>query len=590
VATNPLIGYNSDTLKNTVSNRQTTGKVKMTNDLNSGAVEPIANRSQALYRKWRSQTFGELVGQEAITRTLKNAISSQRIGHAYLFCGPRGTGKTSTARLLAKAVNCLDSNSSNRPCNQCEPCLSIAEGRAVDLIEIDAASNNGVDNVRDLREKITTRPAQLKKKVYIIDEVHMLTDSAFNALLKTLEEPPPHAMFILATTDPQDIPATVVSRCQRFDFQRIKLDTIADRMAFVCQQEDISFDQTALEMLARQSTGSLRDALSLLDQIIVFSGGVITVEAVQAMLGVSNHEAIAAFTTALVSGDLAQGLEQINKLVQSGSDLKRFNRELVDYLRGIMLVKANPNSGELLNLTSEALTNMREQANNLALPGLVNLLKVFSNVDYSLKVSPYAQLPLELALMEAVLQQPEDRPRPVASTPPVSRPSSTPVPPRPTPVEVKPSAPPVREQPAPALITKSEPVKEPVAPVAPVTQNISDDKNGFELEAVTGVWRKFMDSVATVEKTTHALLLEARPVAVKGNQVTLAFKWAFHREKISTDKKRLMVEEHLSKVLGQAVIVRCVPEEGYDNSVKAEANSKITNYARMMNATVREIN
>jgi DNA polymerase III subunit gamma/tau len=558
----------------------------MANEVNSAmAGEPIANRSQALYRRWRSQTFGELVGQEAITRTLKNAISSQRIGHAYLFCGPRGTGKTSTARLLAKAINCLDSDPINRPCNKCEPCLSIAEGRAVDLIEIDAASNNGVDNVRDLREKITTRPAQLKKKVYIIDEVHMLTDSAFNALLKTLEEPPPHAMFILATTDPQDIPATVVSRCQRFDFQRIKLDTIAERMAYVCREENISADITALEMLARQSTGSLRDALSLLDQIIVYSGGIITVEAVQAMLGVSNLEAVADFSESLATGDMAQGLEQINKLVQSGSDLKRFNRELVDYLRGIMLVKANPNSGELLNLTGESLTRMRDQATRLQLTDLLNFLKIFSAVDYGLKVSPYAQLPLELALMEAVLQQPEartnvERPRP-QPVPTALRPSSTP------PIER--SAPPPTPKPQPSVV-KNEPIKEPAAAVPLENSAPATDVPGIELEAVKGIWGKFMDSVANVEKTTHALLLEARPVAIKGNQVTLAFKWAFHREKISGDKKRLMVEEHLSKVLGHSVIVRCVPEEGYDNAPKDDTKSKITNYARMMNASVREIN
>jgi DNA polymerase-3 subunit gamma/tau len=549
--------------------------------------EPIANRSQALYRKWRSQTFSELVGQEAITRTLKNAISSQRIGHAYLFCGPRGTGKTSTARLLAKAINCQESDPVQRPCNRCEPCLSIAEGRAVDLIEIDAASNNGVDNVRDLREKITTRPAQLKKKVYIIDEVHMLTDSAFNALLKTLEEPPPHAMFILATTDPQDIPATVVSRCQRFDFQRISLDTIAERLKFVCEQENISADSNALEILARQSTGSLRDALSLLDQIIVYSGGVITVEAVQAMLGVSNLGAVADFTDSLIAADLGQGLEQINKLVQSGSDLKRFNRELVDYVRGIMLVKANPNSGELLNMTTESLTRMQEQAYRLHLPDLLNFLKIFSAVDYGLKVSPYAQLPLELALMEAVLQPAEgrtvaERPR-LSSTPPVER---VPTPPLPVerPPEPKPQS--IREQPA---VTMSEPVKEVSVPVVAENNNATDEP-GIELEAVKKVWDRVMSSIANVEKTTHALLLEARPVAVKGNQVTLAFKWAFHREKISTDKKRLLVEEHLGKILGQAVVVRCVPEDGYDNTPKNDAKSKITNYARMMNATVREIN
>jgi DNA polymerase-3 subunit gamma/tau len=305
------------------------------------------------------------------------------------------------------------------------------------------------------------------------------------------------------------------------------------------------------------------------------------------MLGVSNLGAVADFTDSLIAADLGQGLEQINKLVQSGSDLKRFNRELVDYVRGIMLVKANPNSGELLNMTTESLTRMQEQAYRLHLPDLLNFLKIFSAVDYGLKVSPYAQLPLELALMEAVLQPAEgrtvaERPRP-PSTPPVER---VPTPPLPVERPPEPKPQPIREQPA---VTMSEPVKEVSVPVVAENNNATDEP-GIELEAVKKVWDRVMSSIANVEKTTHALLLEARPVAVKGNQVTLAFKWAFHREKISTDKKRLLVEEHLGKVLGQAVVVRCVPEDGYDNTPKNDAKSKITNYARMMNATVREIN
>src|SRR5689334_10395805 len=227
------------------------------------ADEP-PRRSQALYRRYRSRDFEELVGQEAIVRTLQNALNSGRLAHAYLFCGPRGTGKTSTARLLAKAINCLGPADKPRPCNACAACIAINEGRTMDLIEIDAASNSGVDEIRELRERVNFRPSELRKKVYIIDEVHMLSIAAFNALLKTLEEPPEYVVFVLATTDPQKLPATVLSRCQRFDFRRIGLAPMVAHLRYICEQEGWTAEPGALELIARQSTGAMRDALTLL--------------------------------------------------------------------------------------------------------------------------------------------------------------------------------------------------------------------------------------------------------------------------------------------------------------------------------------
>src|SRR5512139_3622310 len=223
--------------------------------------------AQALYRKWRPQTFDEVSGQEHVLHTLRNAIGSGRIAHAYLFSGPRGTGKTTMARLLAKAVNCLNPDPSARPDNTCAICTAITEGRLLDLIELDAASNRGIDEIRDLRDKINFAPGQARYKVYIIDEVHMLTEPAFNALLKTLEEPPPHVIFILVTTDPHKIPATITSRCQRFDFRRIPLQVSVDRLAYIVMQEGLRAEPAALELIARQGTGAMRDAISLLDQL-----------------------------------------------------------------------------------------------------------------------------------------------------------------------------------------------------------------------------------------------------------------------------------------------------------------------------------
>ncbi|MEI6042824.1 MAG: DNA polymerase III subunit gamma/tau [Chloroflexota bacterium] len=584
-------------------------------------TENIAH-SQSLYRKWRSQTFSELVGQEAVTRTLQNAIASGRVGHAYLFCGPRGTGKTSSARLLAKALNCTHPNQRARPCNQCAACEAIVEGRAMDLIEIDAASNRGIDEIRSLRDTIGYQPSQFRYKFYIIDEVHMLTEPAFNALLKTLEEPPPHAIFVLATTDPQDIPATVVSRCQRFDFQRINLEQIAARLSYICQQEEIEADSGALELIARQATGSLRDALSLLDQLIVFSGGLVTIEAVRAVLGVMNSEAVAEFVNCLLAQDLAGGLELINRLVQSGTDLKRFNREVVDHLRSLMLIKANPGSNELTDMTQESLETLRDQASHLDLGEIVGFLKIFSGVDYNLKVSPYGQLPLEIALMEAVLNRP-------ASVQMAVPPPRSAAPARPSPMPSRPAANNIKsvdispesevvggrvaaEDKVPTPITKAE-VKRPLAftPEPPpaarvsrlelVSDNSTDEVTELSLEVVQTAWSRVVEGVGVSSKMAQALLLEARPVAIEGHYVTLAFKWEFHHKQISQDpNRRAMVENAYSDVVGQKVLIRCILEKDVSGSVgspsqgagesqeKPARSSRAAQAAQKLNARILE--
>ncbi len=298
--------------------------------------------AQALYRKWRPQTFEEVVGQEHVVRTLRNALLSGRVHHAYLFAGPRGTGKTTTARLLAKAVNCLDPEPAHRPCNQCAICRAVNEGRLMDLIEIDAASNTSVEDVRELRERVGYRPSEARYKVYIIDEVHMLSTAAFNALLKTLEEPPSHAIFVLATTEPHRIPATVLSRCQRLDFRRVPLADMVARLRYLAQQEGIQADEDALSLIARHATGSMRDAESLLDQLAAYTDRVITVEAVRTALGTGDEGAILALTDALAARDAARGLAVINEAADRGADPRQFARQMTDHLRALMLIRLRP--------------------------------------------------------------------------------------------------------------------------------------------------------------------------------------------------------------------------------------------------------
>ncbi len=291
--------------------------------------------SQALYRKWRPRQWDEVVGQDHVVQTLRNAVVAERVAHAYLFAGPRGTGKTTTARLLAKAVNCLDEDLSVRPCDHCDYCLSVNAGRFLDLIEIDAASNTSVDDVRDLREKINFSPNQGRYKVYIIDEVHMLSTAAFNALLKTLEEPPPHAIFILATTEVHKIPATVLSRCQRHEFRRIPVGEIVAYLRNMANEEKIEASDEALTLVARQSTGAMRDAISLLDQL-ASTGQAITLELTQNVLGTAANQSVLDLVDALLEADARAGLENIHRALDAGSDPRQYARQVVDYLRDLL--------------------------------------------------------------------------------------------------------------------------------------------------------------------------------------------------------------------------------------------------------------
>ena len=551
--------------------------------------------STSLYRKYRSPSFDELVGQEPVVRTLKNAISSGRISHAYLFTGPRGVGKTSAARLLAKAANCL-SEEGEKPCNECENCIAVGRDIATDLIEIDAASNTGVDNIREVIERANFAPSIWNTKFYIIDEVHMLSVSAFNALLKTLEEPPPHTSFILATTEVHKVPATVASRCQRFDFRRIPLSAMLARLQYVCEQERIEAETSALELLARQATGSLRDALSLLDQLRVYSDEGITLRAVQDMLGASGSEEVAQFVDTLTAGDLATGLRQINRILDEGLDLRQFNRQLVEHLRGLMLVKTgaanSSGDGALLDATEEMKTRIMSQAKGVEIDTLLRWVHLFADVDASLRSTSYRQLPLEMALVQATLKpeqspaQPEPKDRSaeiamrteqvaslpknrtmerIAETSPVAQPL-------PPPINTDFGAIAVRngastkepQRPEQALPSPPELVEaEIVGPPDKTIENANTFEASPPIEAsgepsdelgrLKKLWPNLVDHIKARSPAMASVFRDpslTRPHTVVGSVCTISFRDPIHVTRSRMEKQRDLIEQSLAWVLG----------------------------------------
>lgn len=366
--------------------------------------------SQSLYRKWRPQRWEEIVGQEAVVRTLQQAVRSGRVAHAYLFAGPRGTGKTTTARILAKALNCLDPDPEKRPCTVCSVCQEVQEGRFLDLIEIDAASHTGVDDVRALRDRVHFAPTKGRYKVYIIDEVHMLSTAAFNALLKTLEEPPAHVIFVLATTEWHKVPATVRSRCQVYPFRRIPLRDILASLRGIVDAEDITIEDDALRAIARQAAGSLRDAISLLDQLASL-GEAITLEHVHALLGTAPDEAVYTLVEALRQGDSQTALRAMHQALQRGTDPRVLARQVVDYLRQVMLVQMGV--PELLEVSDVWRRRAQDHAQQLPIGTLSQWIRLFQRAATTMGVAWYPALPLEMALVEALYgAAPEEAPRP----------------------------------------------------------------------------------------------------------------------------------------------------------------------------------
>jgi DNA polymerase III subunit gamma/tau len=531
---------------------------------------PSPATGPALYRKWRSRGFFEVVGQAHVAQTLRNAVRSGTVGHAYLFAGPRGTGKTSTARILARAVNCLDSQD-GEPCNHCAPCQAMLANRCLDLVEIDAASNNSVDDVRDLRDKVHYAPTEVRRKVYIVDEVHMLSTGAFNALLKTLEEPPAHVLFVLATTDVHKVPATIASRCQRLDFRTISPRDIAARLAYVCEQEGMTADVAALELIAQQATGSLRDALSLLDQVRAYEGTAIGVAQVEEALGLARRDTLARLTDDIIAGDAGAALALIGDLAAAGADLRQYAKQLVHYWRDLLLLRAGGTGA--LGYTPEE--HMAAQAARVSVADVATIVKALMQPDYSGRRSAAAQWQLELAVVEACQHfvcgdnRPQVRPGPpAASSPAIPRRATAPRPaepaPAPAPAEPieavplaaedgsaasSPTAQPADEAPPDEA---AEPILESAAGTDAVTPAAVDDGRAPE-----EIWAQ-VQQLLSKKATLNALLKSScAPFSLEGNTFVVQARGQWESEQIET-KYRSAIEDALAEVLGRAVTLRCV--------------------------------
>lgn len=353
----------------------------------------------ALYRKWRPKKFEDVCGQEQITTILKNQIKANQLSHAYLFCGTRGTGKTSTAKLLAKAVNCFNLIDGN-PCDSCESCTSINQGNSMDVFEIDAASNRRIEDVRDLREAVKFAPALGKYKVYIIDEVHMLTNEAFNALLKTLEEPPAYVKFILATTEPHKLPATILSRCQRFDFKRLVQDNIVNRLEYICKEENIKADDDALRLIARNSDGAMRDAVSIMDQCAVFGKMNITHDDVLKVLGIVNDEYLFKMSEAILEENSSKAMLLIQEISREGKDMNQFARDLLNHYRNLLMAKLVEQAEDVIDLSKETISMLRDQSSRYGRDNIIRCINILSELTSEIKWSPQPKTILEVSIIK----------------------------------------------------------------------------------------------------------------------------------------------------------------------------------------------
>ena len=526
--------------------------------------------SQVYYRKWRPSSFNELAGQEHVSTTLRQSVLMGRISHSYLFCGPRGCGKTTTARIIAKAANCLDLQDGD-PCNACQVCVSINEGRFMDIIELDAASNRGIDEIRDIRDKVNFAPVQGRRKVYIIDEAHMLTDQASNAFLKTLEEPPEHVIFVLCTTEAHRILPTIISRCQRLDFRRIPAETVFGRLAEIAEAEGVAVEPAALRIIARYASGSLRDAENLLEQLVVSCPDGVTAPQVEKLLGMGSDESALELVKYLLLGSTTAALSAVNQAAWEGSDLRQLHRQTSDLLRGFMHLQWV--SEDAVDLPEHVRAQLKEMVGQQQPWKIVHALKVWGAVN--MRYDAPSTLPLELAVVEICEESAAPAPAAEAPPPPQTRRAPEPQPPRAAtpPRESRPDRPPPRERPAPAAV--------PARSAAPQTAPAGGGRTGGDSNDLWVQWNNTVKSLSRHKGRKYnlgALLRDCKvnSISLDGKTLVLPFTNKANLERMEEELEDPASRKRMVEALAAAFGEGCEYQLTLANGQQANGNANKT--------------
>lgn len=526
---------------------------------------------QALYRQYRPKTFDEILGQSHITTILKNQIKKENIGHAYLFSGTRGTGKTSAAKVFSRAVNCIDPQDGN-PCNKCAICKGILDESLMDVIEMDAASNRKIEDIRELKEKVIYPPSQASYKVYIIDEVHMLTNEAFNALLKTLEEPPKHLIFILATTEPERLPQTILSRCQRFDFKRLSSEDMIRGMENITDELGVKVEERVLQLISKNSDGAMRDALSLLDQCIAFEGDSVSYEDAINILGIANVDLVFDLVEAIKKNHTEEALQMVDHIIQEGKDIVQFLKDLIHHYRNLVISKTSKNPQNLIDWGE--VDQYRNQSDSMDLHYLMSSLEVMTNSENSMKWSMQPRIILEMAVINLVNLSNqlslEERVRRLEEGATVVSAGKE------APAEVKSKAKTVDKKPEP-IVEKPIERKVPKDNKKPLVEKekTAEPTGDLTLDKVKSAWPKIMQIIKSKKINIYALVMEGEVSRLQGNRITLSYEagFEFHKDAVNSNQNKAFLEEVLTEFFGQEMELLVIMK-GYEMTNSKDGNKE----------------